>query len=126
MRKTDQVIIDVIKDPAPGQAESATPPIVLPPVQTGQPVQDVMVRELPPPTPKTIFTVGTQRFETNGINRQQMMELFKLYPRVAKKWGQEKAADVLKNEFHLEHRADLTEEQAERYEIRLREMLGEL
>ena len=74
-------------------------------------------------TPKTVFTVGTQRFETNGINRAQMMELFKLYPRVAKKYGQEKAADVLKNEFHLEHRADLTEEQAERYTIRLKEML---
>ena len=72
---------------------------------------------------KTTFTVGSQVFETNGINRQQMMELFKLYPRVAKKYGQEKAADVLKNEFHLEHRADLTEEQAEQYTIRLREML---
>ncbi len=72
---------------------------------------------------KTRFTVGTQVFETNGINRQQMMELFKLYPRVAKKYGQEKAADVLKNEFKLDHRADLTEEQAERYTIRLQEMI---
>ena len=42
---------------------------------------------------------------------------------LAKKYGQEKAADVLRNEFKLEHRADLTEEQAERYTIRLREML---
>ncbi len=77
----------------------------------------------PTPTKKTVFTVGTQRFETNGITRAQMMELFKLYPRVAKKYGQEKAADVLKNEFKVEHRADLTEEQAERYAIRLQEML---
>lgn len=73
--------------------------------------------------PKTIFTVGSQVFETNGITRAQMMELFKLYPRVAKKYGQEKAASVLKNEFQCEHRADLTEEQAEWYTIRLREML---
>jgi hypothetical protein len=77
----------------------------------------------PPAQKKTTFTVGSQVFETNGINRAQMMDLFKLYPRVAKKYGQEKAADVLKNEFNLEHRADLTEEQAERYTIRLQEML---
>jgi len=85
-------------------------------VDPAQPGADRTVR-------RTIFTVGAQRFETNGINRQQMMELFKLYPRVAKKHGQEKAADVLRNEFHLEHRADLTEEQAEMYTIRLKEML---
>ena len=81
------------------------------------------VMEPAPQPKKTTFTVGSHVFETNGINRAQMMELFKLYPRVAKKYGQEKAADVLKNEFGLEHRADLTEEQAERYTIRLKEML---
>ena len=94
----------------------------------GEPYQFGILEQEPiekpaPSTPKTVFTVGSQRFETNGINRQQMMELFKLYPRVAKRYGQEKAANVLRNEFKLEHRADLTEEQAERYEIRLKEML---
>lgn len=99
-----------------------------PPVRTEyQPMTDAEIKAIgtqSEPT-KTTFTVGSQVFETNGINRAQMMELFKLYPRVAKKWGPEKAADVLKNEFKLEHRADLTEEQAEMYTIRLREMLEE-
>jgi hypothetical protein len=107
MRKTDQVIIDVTQG-APGQSVQETP---------------ASTEREQPAKPKTRFTVGTQVFETNGINRAQMMELFKLYPRVAKRYGQEKAADVLKNEFHLEHRADLTEEQAEMYTIRLKEML---
>lgn len=97
--------------------EREQPPILNAPYQ---PMTDAEVKALPK---KTRFTVGAQVFETNGINRQQMMELFKLYPRVAKKWGQEKAADVLKKEFNLEHRADLTEEQAEQYTIRLKEML---
>jgi hypothetical protein len=104
-----------VQEPLPSteREQSDTPNTEAPPAESiGQPAQR-----------KTTFTVGTQVFETNGINRQQMMELFKLYPRVAKKWGTEKAADVLRNEFHLEHRADLTEEQAEQYTIRLREML---
>ena len=143
MRKTDAVIIDAMSGHAPRQAapiqESApstecehaailnTEPEGLGPKITASnpfgeraPGQEALP---PTATPKTVFTVGAQRFETNGINRGQMMELFKLYPRVAKKYGQEKAGAVLKNEFHLEHRADLTEEQAERYTIRLKEML---
>ena len=110
--QTDQVIIDVARGK----------PLIDPVVVEELGLQDLQRFE-PARPPKTTFTVGSQVFETNGINRAQMMELFKLYPRVAKKWGQEKAADVLKNEFHLEHRADLTEEQAERYTIRLQEML---
>ena len=110
----------LIQDAAPGQAEPPLTP------RGGAEEGDIITAEQAPlafSPKKTVFTVGTQRFETNGINRAQMMELFKLYPRVAKKYGQEKAAEVLKNEFKLEHRADLTEEQAERYTIRLQEML---
>ena len=131
MRETDAVIIDAMKSgSAPGQeppvqetppsTEREQPLITQAEIETLTEIRD---RAQASPPQKTTFTVGSQVFETNGINRAQMMELFKLYPRVAKKYGQEKAAAVLKNEFHLEHRDGLTEEQAERYTIRLREML---
>lgn len=90
------------------------------PVQDPPPFTD---REQPAKPNKLTFTVGKQVFETNGITRATLMELFKICPRVGKKYGAEKPAEVLKKEFGLEHRTDLTEEQSERYLIRLREML---
>ena len=75
------------------------------------------------PVRKLTFTVGKQVFETNGITRATLMELFKICPRVGKKYGADKPREMLIKEFGVEHRTDLTEEQAERYTIRLREML---
>lgn len=71
----------------------------------------------------TRFTIGKQVFETAGIIRKQMVELFDLCPKVGKKYVASKPYDVLVAEFGLEHRADLTEDQAEQYTIRLKEML---
>jgi len=88
-----------------------------------EPMTDAEIKALPPRPKKLTFTVGQQKFETNGITRAQLMELFKICPRVGKKCGAAKPAEILRKEFGLEHRVDLTEEQAERYYIRMREMM---
>ncbi len=79
------------------------------------------VQVLPPYS--VTFTVGKQTFHTQGITRGTLMELFKICPRVDKKYGAGRHSEVLRKEFGVEHRTDLTEEMAERYFVRMKEML---
>jgi len=86
----------------------------LPDLPAGQPVPARTVK----------FSIGKQQFETAGITRKQMVYLFDICHKVGKKYGAAKLREVLVKEFGVEHRADLTEEQAERYTIRMLEMAG--
>ena len=88
-----------------------------------EPEQPDLPAGQPAPHAKLTFTVGKQVFETNGITRGTLMELFKICPLLGKKYVAETPSEVLRKEFGLEHRTDLTEEQGERFLIRMREML---
>ena len=72
---------------------------------------------------KTTFTINDHQYETAGINKDQMLACFRLAETIKKKMkgaGLDKA--LLKNEFGLASRTRLTEEQAEKYLVRLSEI----
>lgn len=68
------------------------------------------------------FTIGKQPFETQGMTEQQMRWSFDLEPQVEKR--QKGLTKIILKTFGVEHRYDLTEEQAEQFLIRLAETLG--
>ena len=61
------------------------------------------------------FTIGATRHDTMGVTQKQLMAIYDLTPKFNKKQGKDKARDLLGSEFGLEHRDDLTEEQAGQY-----------
>ncbi len=65
------------------------------------------------------FTIGPKTYQTRGITKSQLLEAFKLSEQV----GSDLAKAVLVKEFGVASRTDLTHAQADRYLIRLREVL---
>lgn len=71
----------------------------------------------------TRFTIAKAHYTTHGMTEAQMRESFRLVPLVDQKMGKDYAREVLKGEFGAVTRTDLTEEGAERFLIRLGEIL---
>lgn len=75
-----------------------------------------------PGGPPIVFMIGKQEFKTRGITRQQMLWTFELEERVEKK--QKGLTKAILKQCGVEHRADLTVTEAEKFLIRLSETLG--
>jgi hypothetical protein len=100
--------------PAPTPAAPPPPPPVAP--------------DTPPPLKvvdeyTTSFEMNGTQYMTNGITKEQLKDTFRLAPQVDRKKGKGTAAKLLRTEFAYEHRVDLSSEEAERYLIRLREIV---
>lgn len=75
-------------------------------------------------SPALRFLIGKQPFETAGVTKSQLLSIFTLCGKVDHRRGRNYSVDeVLKKEFHVEHRTELDEEHAGRYIIRLQELL---
>lgn len=91
---------------------------------------DLLASAAQPEVPATIsFMIGPKEYITKGVTKSQLLEIFKASEQVNKKTkstpgGPELAATILKREFSVEHRTDLTADAAERYLIRLKECLA--
>jgi len=96
--------------------EDVTPPTVPPSAESG---------EASPPA-RVTFQIGPKTYETAGMTKEQMLRSFKLAEAVnkaAKLKGQgDLAHAMLAKEFGVVSRTELTEEQAERFLVRLREV----
>lgn len=76
------------------------------------------------PARTTRFVLNKANYTTAGITEAQMLDSFKQVPLVDKKMGKDYARDLLKREFGVVSRSDLTEDAAEKYLIRLGEILN--
>jgi len=72
----------------------------------------------------TTFTISKSNYSTAGMTEQQMRQSFDLVPQVDRKIGKDYCRELLKTEFSVVSRSDLTEDRAERYLIRLQEILN--
>jgi hypothetical protein len=75
----------------------------------------------PRPRP-TRFTIAKAEYHTAGMTEQQMRQSFDLVPAVDRKLGKDYCRGLLKDEFGVVSRSDLTEETAERFLVRLQEI----
>jgi hypothetical protein len=71
------------------------------------------------------FEVNGVTYRTAGVTKNQFMSILKLCGRVDRAKGRDYAKNLLLKEFEIQTRVDLTEENAERFIIRLQEVLGE-
>jgi hypothetical protein len=79
-------------------------------------------RETAAVSPELEVTINNHIFKTRGTTKAQLLDLFALEPRVEKiQKGLTKA--ILKKEFGVDHRIELTADQGDQYLIRLREIL---
>jgi hypothetical protein len=75
--------------------------------------------------PKVVFELNGITHMTAGVSKEQMLRLFALGPQVNKRLGKKGYdKELLKSEFGLTTRNDLTAEAADQYEVRLMEILG--
>jgi len=76
------------------------------------------------PDPANAFELNGVAYQTNGVTKDQMLAMFDLGPKANKKQG-DKGYDkkMLQAEFGVTTRKDLTAEGAERYIIRLTEVI---
>jgi hypothetical protein len=102
--------------PAPPPPPPPPPPPAIMPDAPAAPLQ--VVEEY-----TVSFEMNGTQYMTNGITKDQLKESFKLAPQVDRKAGKGTAAKLLHREFAREHRVDLTREEADRYLVRLREIL---
>lgn len=74
--------------------------------------------------PACVFELNGVQYQTKGATKEQMLLMFSLAPKVNKKTG-EKSYDkkLLAEEFGVTSRKDLTAEAAEKYIIRLEEVI---
>lgn len=99
----------VLSVPAPGPMKDVTPAAA-------------------PSAGRIQFDIGKQHFDTAGVTKPQLLDIFKLTAKVDQKYkakGPEYAKQVLFAEFDLHHRADLTAETADQYLVRLGELAVE-
>ncbi len=96
--------------PAPSTPLSEAPPTPAPPP--------------PPATRGTTFEINGVSYHTAGITKAQLQQALKLAPKVDAKHGKGYATKLILAEFQVQTRVDLTEEQAERYLVRLGEILS--
>lgn len=76
--------------------------------------------------PRTLkFMLNKSNYETAGMTAGQLFASFGLVAQVDKRMGKNYARDMLKTEFGVISRSDLTEEAAERFLIRLKEVIGD-
>ena len=75
------------------------------------------------PDPVVTFDLNGVNYQTKGITKELLLETFQLVPAVNKKRGKKYAEGLLKAEFGVETRKDLTEEDAQKYIVRLTELL---
>ena len=74
--------------------------------------------------PKQVFELNGVTYMTAGITKDQMLRLFGLCTRANKKTGQKDYdKKMLREEFGVTTKKDLTKEAAERYEVRLKEVV---
>lgn len=72
--------------------------------------------------PGVSFTIAKAHYTTAGMTREQMAKSFELVPIVDKRYGADYSRKVLKDEFGVVSRSDLTEEAASRFLTRLTEL----
>jgi len=72
----------------------------------------------------TTFQIAKANYSTAGMTEQQMRLSFDLVPQVDRKLGKDACREMLKTEFGVVSRSDLTEEAAEKFLIRLQEIIG--
>jgi hypothetical protein len=83
------------------------------------------VSELPgmqPHEKQVRFQIGKANYTTAGMTKEQMVQSFDLVTKVNNKHGKGTAEALLKNEFGVVTRADLTFDNAEKYLTRLTEI----
>jgi hypothetical protein len=73
----------------------------------------------------TTFQIAKANYSTAGMTEQQMRLSFDLVPQVDRKLGKDACREMLKTEFGVVSRSDLTEEAAEKFLIRLQEILND-
>lgn len=95
-----------------------------------EPVEAVVTEIIPSPEPAPVappgrvaFLIGKSTYETAGITAEQMLKTFDLAPKVDKARGKNTAAVLLKEEFGVGTRKDLTAEAADKYLVRLQELV---
>jgi len=81
-----------------------------------------LLREVEALPIRTRVTINGKAYFTMGCTAEQLLQAFTLSAAVDAKAGKQMAADLLLKEFGLKTRVDLTQEMAERYLIRLREI----
>jgi hypothetical protein len=84
---------------------------------------EALVREAEALPIRTRVTINGKAYMTAGCTAEQLLKAFTLSAAVDAKAGKETAAWVLMKEFGLKTRVDLTAEMAERYLLRLREIV---
>jgi ERF superfamily len=77
---------------------------------------------IPPPARTTRFVIAKSNYATAGMTEPQMRASFDLVRLVNERYGKGKAEGLLRSEFQVVSRSDLTEEQAARYLVRLTEL----
>jgi hypothetical protein len=110
--------VDTPGTPPPADRTGAPVPVV----PSSTPAHPAAVAEAPGDR-TTLFELNGQRFATCGVTKDQMLELFRLCPQVDKKKNRGFAKKLLVDEFKVQTRSDLTNETAEQYSVRLREVL---
>lgn len=77
------------------------------------------------PDPACVFELNGVQYQTNGITRDQLLMLFDLGPKANKRQNNKHYdKTLLSDEFGVTTRKDLTAEGAEKYIIRLQEVIG--
>lgn len=110
----------------PGIDPTPETPAPAPAAEAAAAADEAVVAGSPPAsTASTTFDINGHQYTTAGITKAQLIDVFKLTPKVDKAKGKDTARTILLNEFQVQTRVDLTEEQAEKYLIRLRECTGD-
>ena len=124
-----------VTEPVQPEAESAAaPPPEPPPVAAPPPPPPAPAPAVPKDTPAapgvpkdkdrpTTFTLNGVPYRTAGVGEKNFLEILKLCAKVDKLKGAKYSANLLLKEFEIQTRVDLTEEMAERFLVRLNEIL---
>lgn len=113
--------------PAATQAPSASPtpppPAAAAPVAPGVPKGDVRASVSGGDHRVTTFTLNGVPYRTAGVGEKNFLQILKTCAKVDKAKGPKYSANLLLKEFDVQTRVDLTEEMAERFLVRLNEVL---